>query len=240
MAPICRQPTLKSAAFLCLYWRNTGPSTLACDAAAAALPSGFCTTVSVGVAGFELAANDFAPMLQAGDVLMYKIRQDGKRGACARRPAGNAATGTSLGKPRPFTLREIRMQLAIIAAILTAIVGVAFSMQNDVPVTVNFLLWRFDSSLAMVLLLALAAGATAVALLITPSALRGQWRLARQKRRITELEQTCEVQRSRIAELESHTPAADVAAAVVPPTCVGLRQLIAERADDVAAKPAQR
>jgi len=48
------------------------------------------------------------------------------------------------------------MQLAIIAAILTAIVGVAFSMQNDVPVTVNFMLWRFDSSLAMVLLLALA------------------------------------------------------------------------------------
>ena len=55
------------------------------------------------------------------------------------------------------------MQLAVIAAIAAAIVGVAFAMQNNVPVTVNVLLWRFDSSLAMVLLLALALGARAVA-----------------------------------------------------------------------------
>lgn len=127
------------------------------------------------------------------------------------------------------------MQLAIIAAILTAIVGVAFSMQNDVPVTVNFLLWRFDSSLAMVLLLALAAGASAVALLTTPATLRWQWRLARQKRRIKELEETCDGQHSRIAELESLVPAEAVAMAT-PPTYVGLKQLIAGRdSDDPAA-----
>ena len=47
------------------------------------------------------------------------------------------------------------MQLTIIAAILISILGVAFAMQNNVPVTVNFLLWRLDSSLAMVLLLSL-------------------------------------------------------------------------------------
>lgn len=53
------------------------------------------------------------------------------------------------------------MQLTLIAAIVTAIVGVAFAMQNNVPVTVNLLAWRCDSSLAMVLLLALALGAIA-------------------------------------------------------------------------------
>ena len=56
------------------------------------------------------------------------------------------------------------MQLTIIAAILISILGVAFAMQNNVPVTVNFLLWRLDSSLAMVLLLALALGAIIIAL----------------------------------------------------------------------------
>lgn len=126
------------------------------------------------------------------------------------------------------------MQLAIIAAILTAIVGVAFAMQNNLPVTVNFLLWRFDSSLAMVLLLAVACGAIVVALLTTPATLKWQWRLARQKRRIEELEKTCDGQRSRIAELESHIPAA---AAAAPPPYVGLKQLIAGRETDAPPDP---
>ena len=94
------------------------------------------------------------------------------------------------------------MQLIVIATIAVAIVGVAFAMQNNVPVTVNFLLWRFDSSLAMVLLLALAFGASIVALLTTPATLKRQWQFARQKRRIEELERIGEDQRRRISELQ--------------------------------------
>ncbi len=115
------------------------------------------------------------------------------------------------------------MQLAIIAAIFTAIVGVAFAMQNNVPVTVNFLLWRFDSSLAMVLLLALACGAIIVALLTTPATLKWQWQLARQKRRIEDLEKTCDGQLSRIADLERHIPADDAAESR---PYVGLKQIV--------------
>ena len=89
------------------------------------------------------------------------------------------------------------MQLTIIAAIFTSIVGVAFAMQNNVPVTVNFLLWRFDSSLAMVLLLALALGAIVIAFLTTPATLRSQWLMKRQKRRIEELEKTRHGKRQR-------------------------------------------
>ena len=128
------------------------------------------------------------------------------------------------------------MQLAIIAAILTAIVGVAFAMQNTVEVTVNFLFWRFGSSLAMVLLLALAFGAIVVALLTTPATLRCQWQLARHKRHIQELERTGEEQRRRIAELESHIPVASEAAAE-PRPYVGLKQIIASRGGDAAEEP---
>lgn len=99
------------------------------------------------------------------------------------------------------------MQLAVIAGIFATMVGVAFAMQNNVPVTVNFLLWRFDSSLAMVLLLALALGAVIIALLSTPSTLKRQWQMTRQKRRIAELEVLCDGQRKRIADLENHIPA---------------------------------
>lgn len=115
------------------------------------------------------------------------------------------------------------MQLAVIAAIFTAIVGVVFAMQNNVPVSVEFMLWRFDGSLAMVLLLALACGAIVVALLSTPATLKWQWQRHRQKRRIKDLEITCEAQRSRILELESHLPAEPIPEAR---PYFGLKQLL--------------
>lgn len=121
------------------------------------------------------------------------------------------------------------MQLAIIAAIFAAIIGVAFAMQNNVPVTVNFLLWRFDSSLAMVLLLALAFGALVVALLTTPATLRWQWQRARQRKRIAELERACDELRTRIVELEGR-PSVDAVAPQRP--YVGLKQLLTGRESD--------
>ena len=79
------------------------------------------------------------------------------------------------------------MQLGIIIALAIAIGAVAFALQNNVPVTVTFLVWRFDSSLAMVLLLALAIGAIVMALVTAPGALRARWALSRQRREISEL-----------------------------------------------------
>jgi uncharacterized integral membrane protein len=122
------------------------------------------------------------------------------------------------------------MQLTIIAAILTAVIGVAFAMQNNVPVTINFLVWRFDSSLAMALLLALALGAIAVALLTTPGTLKRQWRLSRQKRRIDELEKTCDDQRRHIADLETQLP--EPQSTAKPSSYVGLKELITGRDND--------
>lgn len=84
------------------------------------------------------------------------------------------------------------MQLTVILGIAVAIGGVMFALQNNVPVTVTFLVWRFDSSLAMVLLLALALGAIIVALVSTPSTLRHQWSAKRQARRIEALEREVE------------------------------------------------
>ena len=91
------------------------------------------------------------------------------------------------------------MQLAIIVAIIIAIAGIAFAMQNSVPVTVVFLLWRFDGSLAMVLLIAMALGGIVIALASTPSTVRRQWTINRQRKRIDELEQLCREQKEELA-----------------------------------------
>jgi uncharacterized integral membrane protein len=79
------------------------------------------------------------------------------------------------------------MRLGLIVGIAIAIGAVAFALQNNVPVTVTFLVWRFDSSLAMVLLLALAIGAIVMALVTAPGALKARWALSRQRKEIDEL-----------------------------------------------------
>ena len=82
------------------------------------------------------------------------------------------------------------MQLIMIFGVVVAALGVAFALQNNIPVTLTFLIWRFDSTLAMVLLLALALGAMIVALVSTPTALRKQWLLSRQRKEIAALNAT--------------------------------------------------
>lgn len=94
------------------------------------------------------------------------------------------------------------MQLITILGIAVAVAAVAFALQNNVPVTVTFLLWRFDSSLAMVLLLALALGAIIVALVSTPRALRSQWLLSRQRSEIAALKATAAELEKKLSVLE--------------------------------------
>ncbi len=124
------------------------------------------------------------------------------------------------------------MQLTVIIGIMIAIAGVAFALQNSVPVTLTFLLWRFDGSLALILLLALALGAVVIALVSTPAALRSRWSANRLRKEIESLQESNAGLRARIAELESRSPQGGSAAA--PPReassdgVVGLRAIAAQ------------
>ena len=100
------------------------------------------------------------------------------------------------------------MQLYAIAAIIVAIVSVFFALQNNVPVSVSFLAWRFDSTLAMVLLLALALGASIIALISTPATIKRQWIISRQQRQIRELEAQLAAAKSAGSAMRDVTPAA--------------------------------
>ncbi len=99
------------------------------------------------------------------------------------------------------------MQLTVIVGIIIAIAGVAFALQNSVPVTLTFLLWRFDGSLAMVVLLSIALGALIIALVSTPSALRSRWSASRQRKEIESLKQANASLMERVTELERQSPA---------------------------------
>ncbi len=85
--------------------------------------------------------------------------------------------------------------------ILAAVVGIfvaLFAIQNAASVTVKFIIWQFESSLAVVIILAMLAGMLLVFLLSIPGRLKRRRELYNKQKKINELEK-------RVQELETHT-----------------------------------
>ena len=119
------------------------------------------------------------------------------------------------------------MQLLTIFAIFFTIGGVLFAMQNNVPATVSFAVWQFEGSLALVLLISLALGALIAALVSTPTTVRMQWRISRQKSRIASLEKDNIDLKRKLSDLELKERADDALPVNRPPENYGgIRQLI--------------
>jgi putative membrane protein len=122
------------------------------------------------------------------------------------------------------------MQLLLILGITFAIGAVTFALQNNVPVTVSFAAWHYDSSLAVVLLAALGLGALIAGLVSTPSVIKGQWTASRLRRQVAILEDHKASLETRIHDLESAVPqgsATSMPPAEEPAPYVGMRALLA-------------
>ena len=121
------------------------------------------------------------------------------------------------------------MQLILILGIVVAIVAVIFALQNNLPVVVAIALWRFEGSLALVLLVSLGLGALIAGLLSSPSVIRGQWTMGRLRKQIADLERQLNAQQQRNRELDAEVERLSPADAtpVVEKPYVGLKTLIA-------------
>lgn len=95
------------------------------------------------------------------------------------------------------------MQLLLIIGIIFAITAVIFALQNNAAVSVVFGPWHLDSSLAVVLLLALGVGVAISGLVSEPARIKAGWMHSRGKRRITELESENAALAQRVATLEA-------------------------------------
>ena len=121
------------------------------------------------------------------------------------------------------------MQLLLILGVVFAIGAVTFALQNNVPVTVAFASWHYDSSLAVMLLAALGLGSLITGLVSTPNVIKGQWTAARLRRQVAILEDEKASLERRISEFEAAMPrdsAASVPAQEIRPGYVGLRALM--------------
>jgi len=80
------------------------------------------------------------------------------------------------------------MQLLLIIALVIAVLAVVFALQNAVPISVAFLVWKFETSLALVLLIALASGFLMGLLASAPAMIKRMRIISNQMKKIRELE----------------------------------------------------
>lgn len=98
------------------------------------------------------------------------------------------------------------MQIFLLVAILVAALAVIFAVQNTELVTVDFLFWSFQGSLALILLVALAAGAIASSLASIPSMFRSHRSVAGQHRKVEQLEAEVRRLHEELGRSKSPTP----------------------------------
>jgi len=87
------------------------------------------------------------------------------------------------------------MQILLFSALAISLVAVLFALQNIAPVTVVFLGWRFEGSLALVLFVALVTGALVSFLASLPALIKGRMAAAQHRKQLASLE-------ARLAECE--------------------------------------
>lgn len=75
----------------------------------------------------------------------------------------------------------------LVLALAISMLAGFFALQNTMPIAVTFLLWTFEGSLALVLLLAFASGILVSLLLLAPAMVKGRLRIAQQNSEIAEL-----------------------------------------------------
>ena len=99
------------------------------------------------------------------------------------------------------------MMKYVVFALMFALLGAVFALQNSTAVTVSFAVWSFETSLVLIVLGSAIVGAMISMLLAAPMQIRLRWALDKAKRRSAELE-------TKLAEHEAKPPAVQAEAAL--------------------------
>ncbi len=80
------------------------------------------------------------------------------------------------------------MQVFLVFALLIALVAVVFAVQNTAMVTISFLVWDFNNSLAIVILLTIFTGVLISILMSTPGWIKNRFTLSNLRKKVKELD----------------------------------------------------
>ena len=88
------------------------------------------------------------------------------------------------------------MTFALITIIILALVSVVFAVQNSEVITVSFLAWQVDASLALILMITLVVGVLIGYLAGLPSVWKRSAETRQLRRRVEDLQQAAPVRES--------------------------------------------
>jgi len=80
------------------------------------------------------------------------------------------------------------MQIFLFFALIISILAIIFAIQNNSTIEVSFFLWKFEGSLALVLLISMAVGALISFLASLPTNIKIRWALRNQRKRLADME----------------------------------------------------
>jgi uncharacterized integral membrane protein len=97
------------------------------------------------------------------------------------------------------------MVFPLILGLLLSIVALVFAFQNAQIAHISFIVWHFDSSLALVLVICFAAGLLAGILMVLPGRIRSALANSKSRREVATLEGELADCRGKLMQLEAAT-----------------------------------
>ena len=94
------------------------------------------------------------------------------------------------------------MRIFLLIALLIALIAVIFALQNTQVVSINFLAWTFQSSIALEMIITLIAGVLVGFLAMLPSSIRSQLQISNRKKEKTGLEASLAQAQQQVAALQ--------------------------------------
>lgn len=101
------------------------------------------------------------------------------------------------------------MQIFLFFALFISILAIIFAIQNNATTTVSFFIWKSDGSLALVLLLTMAAGALISYLVSLPANIKSRLALRNLRKKIQELEADLEDYKNQVEGYKKQESARD-------------------------------
>jgi uncharacterized integral membrane protein len=93
------------------------------------------------------------------------------------------------------------MQIFLFIALIISALAIVFAVQNTDATTVSFLFWHINGSLALILLIALSAGALVSVLASLPGRVRDKLTIRNQRKKIMDIETQLQMAKSQLEEI---------------------------------------
>jgi putative membrane protein len=94
------------------------------------------------------------------------------------------------------------MQIFLFFALFIAVLAVIFAIQNTAPTTVSFAVWKYNGSLALVLLISLAAGALISFFFSLPANIKTRLTIRQQRKKMNDMENEMKELRDQLEETQ--------------------------------------